>query len=427
MRPSAWIKKLRPWFALAIIAALAGPVSAQTSKYKADEVDNSLRSRGSIVTRYLQTGDGDDQEFRDYFQKYYFPSMTEPTPDSLGSLGKASDDLFKKYLSKASGAEQTFLSDEALKFAANVVRGRYHPAVRLNAFLILGRLNDNYGDDPVPSAKANAALCSLAKRALQKGRSPRYELTASLTGLQRHARYLSKLPKKQQRETQMTLYAILKADNLPGEYDEGVRDWIYLQAANAVSELGSPGPNGAFALILAKRFSDKTLSLETRAELASKLGDMNAKPGSFKTASMVKAILGLAAEIGEREADFAKAFEDLRIGGRRKTVIDPEMLKRRVKDGGQQRQGESELIREGLVELLVDLRDGVRAVNAAAGEAGQAGLARVDEAIGDALETTTKKSSTEFAITEAIQKMAAQIEAAASPALAPPEDAVDAE
>lgn len=418
MRPSAWIEKLRPWFALAMIAALAAPASAQTGKYKADEVDNNLRAGGGAVKRYLQSGNGDQQEFRDYFQKYYFPSMTQPTPGRLGSLGKSSDDLFKNYLAKASGAEQKFLSDEAQKFAVNVIRGRYHPAVRLNAFLILGRLNDKYGDDPVPSVKANDALCSLAKRALQNGRVPRYELTASLTGLQRHARYLAKLPRKQQGETQKTLYAILRADNLPGEYDAGVRDWIYLQAADAVAELKTPGPKGVFALTLAKRFSDDSLSLETRAELASKLDLMNAQPGSFKTASIVKAILGLASEIGEREAEFAKGFEDLGIGGRRKTLIDPEMLKRRVTVGGTQRQGESELIREGLVELLDDLHTGVKAVNTVAGE--QAGLARLDEAIGDAVDTTANKSSTEFAITEAIQKMAAQIEAVASPALAPP-------
>lgn len=410
---------LRPWIVLAIAAVITAPAPAQRTGYKADEVDRSLRSRGTIVKRFLQSGEGDAQEFRDYFKKYYFPAMTQPTPDGLESLGKYSNDLFKTYLDRASGANQKFLSDEALRFAADVVRERrYHPAVRLNALLILGRLNDDYSkDNAVPSVDANNALCGLVTRAVTNGRVPRYELTGALTGLARHAEYLAKLPKRQRSNTMKTLYTVLKTDDLAGEYDEGVRDWVYLQAADAVSKIGTPGPRGVFALTLAKRFSDKSLSLETRAELASLLDGMKGKPGAFDSGPLVKATLGLASEIGERESEFARAYEDLGSSVRagRSAVMDRALKVRRVIDDGN--SNEATLAREAIVELLADLLTGVRATSKLAGE--QASLSAVEGTVDEALTVASDKSSVELDVTESLRRMAKQIEAAAAPVFAP--------
>lgn len=424
-----WTEGLRPWLVFALLATLAAPAGAQRTKYKSDQVDQSLAKRGAIVRRFLQNGDGDEQEFRDYISKYYFPAMTQATPEALGGLGRMTSDLFKNYLYKATGPNQKYLSKQARDFAVGVIRERrYHPTVRFNAFLILGRLDDKYSsDEPVPSVKANDALCGLAMRALKDGRYPRYELTAALTGLKRHTRFLAGLPPKQKSQTLKTLYTVLKTDNLAGDYDDGVREWVYLQAAEGMASLRTAGKGGVFALTIGKRMADESLSLETRAELASLLGELKANPGAFDAAPLVKAVLKLASEVTERESKFATAFEDLEIGGqagRGAITADRALFAKRVREGENR---ESELIREGIVGLLADLRTGVRAVNSLAGEAGQASLTQVSEAIDGALETSIEKKSTDLAIADAINKMAAQVKAAAAPVLAPPAEGAAAE
>ncbi len=90
--------------AFAIVTLLVEGVSAQS--YLSDEVDNSLRRRGQIVKRYVKNPTGspdDEQQFRDYFTKYYFPAMTQSTPDALGSVGKMRADLFKQFITGSQG------------------------------------------------------------------------------------------------------------------------------------------------------------------------------------------------------------------------------------------------------------------------------------------------------------------------------------
>ena len=389
------------------LIALAAPAVAQRS-YKADDVDKSLASKGAIVRNYLTKGIGDEQEFRAYFTKYYFPEMTRPEPKALAILGKMSGDLFKNYLYKAKGPQQEWLSNEALKWCGNVLRSRqYHPAVRLNALLVLGKIDDEYSNEsPTPSAQANKMLCSLAQKAATDGRRPRYELTGALTGLQRHARFFKNLPNDQKRQTMKTLNGVLAARKLAGEYNAGVRDWAYLQAGDAVASLGNAG----FAKAIGIRMLDPSLALETRAELASKLDAMKTNAAAAPAAALAKAVLKLANEVAEQEALVATAFEEL--GGRRRgTTVDRDLIERRITEGESRQY---QLRREGIVDLLVDLRTGVQAVNRLSGEGGQADLKRVDDALGDVLQLMEDKNTVDLKITDAIKRAATKIAAAAA-------------
>lgn len=404
---------------LLIAAAMALlPALAVAQNYKADEIDRKLSSRGAIARNYVKGRGGDPTEFKAYVETYMFPSMTQPTAAGLEDLEKTHENLFKNFLYAANGPTQKYLHEEAMKFAVRILKERgYHPAVRNNALLILGKLDDRYATDggkPAPSAKANDLLCGIAGRALSQAR-PQYELVGALIGLDRHARFFSELPGTQRTNTARTLYKVLASDDLPGGYTSEVKDWIYIRAATAVAKLGTPGPRGVFAMAIGKRLSDDSRTLETRAEMASQLAGMKAKPGDFDTKPLIKAIIDLSKAVAKQEAETAVQFEDYQLaGGQRFVASDRSNLNRRIRRGTDRDQAVV-LVREGIVELLRDLRSGVRAVRDATAEADQAGLPTIDEALTDTIRSASNKDAIDLAVTDKIKQMASAIEGAAAP------------
>lgn len=407
---------------IAVVVALS-PALAAAQNYKADELDRKLSSRGAIARKYAQRPIGDPAEFKAYVETYLFPSMTQATAAGLEDLEKTHENLFKKFIYTASGPTQKYLHDEAMTFAKRVLSkegNRYHPAVRNNALLILGKLDDRYatgGGKPAPSAEANDLLCKLVARALGTPR-PQYELVSALVGLDRHARFFSELPGGQRTSTYKALYKTLATDDLPGGYKPAVKDWIYVRAATAVAKLGTPGPKGAFAMAIGKRLADDSRSLATRAEMAAQIAGMNAKPGDFDTKPLIKAITDLSVAIARQEADTAKEFEDFQLkSGKRFVASERSNLNHRLREGADREEGVV-LVREGLVELLGDLRSGVRAIRKATADEGLAGLPAIEEALTETLRAASNKDAIDLAVSDAIRQMAATIERAAAPGLA---------
>lgn len=417
---------LRSAFRLIALAAAMASMPSWTlaQNYKADELDKKLSSRGAIARNYVKGRGGDPAEFKAYIETYFFPSMTQPTAAGLEDLEDSHENLFKNFLYTANGPTQKYLHDEAMKFAKRVLGSSgYHPAVRNNALLILGKLDDRYATDggkPAPSAEANNLLCTLVTLGLNPEKSrPQYELVTALVGLDRHARFFSELPRKQKSELAKTLFRVLMTDELPSGFTKEVKDWVYVQAASAVAKLGTPGPQGGlFAKAVAKRMADTSRSLETRAELASQLAPMNAKPGDYDTKPVIKAIIDLSVAIARQEADIANKFEDYQLArGQRFVASERSNMNHRMREGDSREEGVV-LVREGLVQHLRNLRAGVRAVKAATADENQAGLIAIDEALSDTLDTASNKDSIDLAVTDAIKQMAARVEGAAAPDLA---------
>ncbi|TWT99894.1 hypothetical protein Pla108_08370 [Botrimarina colliarenosi] len=397
------------WLLCLTVIALAAPASAQ--RYKSDAVESRLSSKGAIARRYAKSGTGDAQEFKEYVEKYFFPAMTQPTAEGLADLEKLHGDLFKYYLYTSTGETQKYMNQQAMEFAVRVLRASYHPSVRYNALLILGKLDDKYADPPTPSAKACDLLCSLASRALKNARVPNYELVGALIGLERHAKYVRVLPSDQQKALAKTLYDVMSVDKLEGEFTPEVREWVFVSAASAIANLGTPGPRGVFAAALTKRIGDESLSLESRATIAAALEKLNAKAGQFDGEPVVNAVIDLAAEIGKEEAEIANKFEDLQlqvgggfIGARGK-------LSRRIVQNAER---EPTIVREALLALLVDLRDGVRAAKAISPEPKQAAVATIDDAVSNAIRVVSDKGKIDLDVSEAIKDMAEAIQGVAN-------------
>jgi hypothetical protein len=394
------------------IVAVATPSFAQ--QYQSDPIDSKLANKGAIAQRFAKSRQGDAQEFEDYVEKVFFPEMTQSTPEGLAGLEKMQGLLFKQYLTGVPAATQKYMHEQALDFSKRVVGGRYHPSVRYNALLILGKLNDKYpagGEDPVPAAKATDLLCKLTETAISNPRMPNYLLVGALLGLERHATYSSQLPGAQKKALMVTLNKVLTTDKLEGDLTPEVREWVYTRAASAVASTKNPG----FVHGIAKRVADDTLSLETRAAILAEFAKIDAKAGENYGPVIAKAAIALASDIGKEEAEIATKFDDMQIQAGVGFIGARGKLSRRVTtslDGG------PKLYREGILALFNDLQKGVAAAEAISPEDQKPALTAINQAVTNVVNKTADKGSIDLDVTEAIKQMASAVEEATSQPLA---------
>lgn len=414
MRYSSAASPLRPLVGLIALAIVAAATPAFAQQYQSDPIESKLANKGAIAQRYAKSGQGDGAEFKEYIEKVFFPAMTQSTPEGLADLEKMQGLLFKQYLTGVPAATQKYMHDQAFDFSKRVVGGRYHPSVRYNALLILGKLNDKYpagGEDPVPAAKATDLLCKLTDIAISNPRTPNYLLVGALLGLERHATYSSQLPGAQKKALMVTLNKVLTTDKLEGDFTPEVREWVYTRAASAVASTKNPG----FVHGLAKRVADDTLSLETRAAILAEFAKIDAKAGENYGPVIAKAAIALAADIGKEEAEIATKFDDMQIQAGVGFIGARGKLSRRVTtslDGG------PKLYREGILALFNDLQKGVAAAEAISPEDQKPALTAINQAVTNVVNKTADKGSIDLDVTEAIKQMASAVEEATTQPLA---------
>ena len=96
----------------------------------------------------------DKAHFNDYFNKFYFPDMTHCRGRRPRSIGRSRYKLFKKYLWATTNTQlQQDLTDDGvhrMKSMREIALAipAYHPAVRYNAMLVIGMLDEQYANAP---------------------------------------------------------------------------------------------------------------------------------------------------------------------------------------------------------------------------------------------------------------------------------------
>ena len=102
--------------------------------------------------------DGNEAAMEQWFGKYIFARMTQL--NKLGELDKMRIDFFKRYLvnvqytaSRNNVLTHDYLVELTLQKMQEIVEGNYHPAVRFNAMLTIGRLNSVEAFDPTTGAR----------------------------------------------------------------------------------------------------------------------------------------------------------------------------------------------------------------------------------------------------------------------------------
>jgi len=297
---------------------------------------NAMRGAVTKALKDPSAFEVNKKALEDYFTKYYFPTMTQPA--KLGELGKRRENLFKQFLRPARvPAARQHLTALTLKAMGIIARGNYHPAVRYNAVLILGMLDEKVagsgagGAKPVPlPAGANELLELLENDEFKNVKVPASLKLGALLGLQRHARFGID-PQYADRVTKAAL-AMASQEEPPADLDTGVHHWMRYQAARVLTRQFAEGPNAQVQAALTGLIADPHMSLEDRCSVTELMKRIkyNAAAGVDVTAT-VGAIGDLTKTVASDEAEKASDFQDemIRGGGGRGRVGGEELMYQR--------------------------------------------------------------------------------------------------
>jgi len=300
---------------LLLVAASTTIATAQRFQSIAPEIsDRESKAKRGLVTKALRDPAAFQQNKKaldDYFTKYYFPSMT--LPSKLGGLGKRRENLLKLLRSTKVPAAQSHLTDLTLKTMRVIARGNYHPAVRYNAVLILGMLDEKVAGagaaKPVPlPAGANELLELLENDEFKNVKVPASIKLGAMVGLERHARF-GIASQYADRLTKATLATIAREEP-PADLDAEVHHWMRCQAARVLSRQFAQGPNAPVQAALTSMIADPHMSLEDRCSVAEMMKRIkyNSAAGIDGTAA-VGALGNLTKAVASDEAEKASSFQ----------------------------------------------------------------------------------------------------------------------
>jgi hypothetical protein len=305
--------------------------SAAGQPFKSDPVDKAARAYGANAKQWLTNPaafTADQAHFDDFFNKYYFPDMTHADDADLGRLGESRFNLFKKYLWATNNAQlQQALTDIAYKKMGPLVVGtEYHPAVRYNATLVIGMLDEQYanapGQAPKPLPKATKALTNVVDSATdpdpkKNSRFPPPIILGAIIGLERHAQLKASLTPEAIAAMTSALVKLVTHDEPIQEMDADAYAWIRLRAAETLAKLGSVGEKNSVHNALVKLVSS-TKSLDDRCEAVGMLDklDKNAyKDVKLDDAATPDTLFGLARDVATAEDKRAADFQNQYSGG----------------------------------------------------------------------------------------------------------------
>ena len=314
---------------LGFLSLALGLVAAQAAngqgRYASDEVKDMGRYRTTSAKAYARapSGNADDRnQFGRFLLDVYFPSMTQYDASSLANLGRMRYDFMRNFVRGAAPAAQKDATQLAQKKMTEIVKGRYHPAVRYNAMLILGDLDATYsgqgGEPPAPLPDANKYLTSYVSSGINTARAPAPLIVGALIGLERHAASLAQLPAANRSATAGALLAVLEKDEFPHEISPSVSQWIKVIAARGLANIGVLGDGNRVHNSMLKFIGDEKARLNNRvrvAELLEAYGEAYKSAAGIDERQTVQTFLQLASDISADEKGRAIEYEELALRG----------------------------------------------------------------------------------------------------------------
>ncbi len=257
-------------------------------------------------------------DFDAWFEKYYYPLMTDPK--ELPNLSKLRRELMRDYFNRIKNepsglAVRDHLNQITLTYLQKLATNNLHPAVRYNAMLIIGDLDDRAAETTGGAKPAEPMFKALD--VLQSELTSPTQIdavrVAALIGLRRHALLnRGRAADKQWTEAQTTslaksIGAIAAAKKPPtGRSIEG-HVWMRRLALETLGELAAARPNPAVTTLIDRIVDDPSESLDLRVAAA-------------KTQGMIKGPLPMGTKPGDAAAKIARVGLDA-------IVADMEYLK----------------------------------------------------------------------------------------------------
>ncbi len=307
------------WLAAAL-ALTSFVITANGQQYRSDTPDKASRAYGASARVWVTNPAiyaADKEHFKDYFEKYYFPKMTSTDDIDLGKLG--SDlryNLFKQFLWATNNTQlQQDLTGMAYHAMGQIVLDpSYHPAVRYNAILVIGLLDEQYSNNgrqaPKPLPGATKALTGIVNAATTSNRFSPYLILGALIGLDRHAQLHASLTPEAISAMTSALIKLVTHDKPIQEMDPDAYAWMRIRAASALANLGSVGDQNAVHNALIKLITSSK-SLDDRCEVAGMLDRLVYKDAKLDDAGTAEPLFALARDVADAEDKRAQDFQNL--------------------------------------------------------------------------------------------------------------------
>jgi hypothetical protein len=417
-------RRLIPLLLLLALSEIASGVWAQ--EYATMPIDPNARANRSVAqlcakdaATYAANKDG---KFKDYFVGYHFPMMTRTEPDKIAEIGKLREELFKLFLKTSNTDLQQYLSELAYSTMGSIISAQnppYHPAVRYNAILIIGALDDQYSPDgrqpPKPFAKATKALTGVVNTATTGNQFPPPVILGAIIGLERHAQFHQSLTPEAKTAMTAALLKLVNNDKPIQEMDRDAYSWMRLRAASALARLGSVGEKNAVHNAIVQ-LATTARSLDDRCAAAALLEKLNYKDVKLDDAGTAEPLFALARDVAVAEDKRAVDFQE-----RGDTGAVPRFQIQEFTPGGTTGPPET-FPRRHVLSRLMDLRSGIKAVKASLPAETQKKADPVLAALDTAIAAAASKDTVELNLTVAIRNMAESITQAIPTAVKPAED-----
>ena len=284
--------------------------------------EEQKKNQSKVVTTILRAGkfaSDADQDMVDAFYKTYFlPLATRP--ENLRELPRLRSTLRNHFSMTKAGATYDYLNALVLEYAEKTLAkdSAIHPAVRVNAVLMIGELSAAEPVRPVDPPDPCPEAAPVLLRLVEDSQQLEGMRVAALAGLVRHARFgLHEAAVRNQVAAAMV--KLLQSGKTEGRADAALA-WIPMQAAEVLGLLGGAGNGSAIATELAALAGNNRNPLIVRCAGARALGqlDLTGVGEALNPSKMAADVGGLATDAAKDEI---RSFNRRRLKTRLQAVL----------------------------------------------------------------------------------------------------------
>ena len=249
---------------------------------KVNLAKQNIAEDAGAIQDCLKANSARPDNFDRFFQEYLFAEMTQTSDANLSTLGAKRADFLRKYLSAdANGANRTYLiEDQLLPAMKRIAEGNFHPAVRLNAVLMIGIANSSEGNSLANEAPTpNPACVKYLIGLLKQDQLPLYLRVGVFTGLHRVSQLEGLVPRLEQADVKEISDAALAVTEkkYPGQegWDPDANYWLRRRAIQILGFLRKPGENGTVVNALLAVLGDEKNEFQVRLDAIDSLSQLN--------------------------------------------------------------------------------------------------------------------------------------------------------
>jgi len=312
MVPKSTRARLMQFVGLMLLSAVIGATWAAPDAWAQKGGKNPLASKLGEVKKIVRAGQipGDQAEFfDDFFNKDFLPLFVKPVkPFTLDDLPRLRKELRIILSSNKSGQAHDRVNELTLAKMKEILKakglGQYEAAIKYNALLVVGELNEQEAEPGKPAQPYKDAFAILFEP-MQSADGKDYLKAAALIGLERYAQ-VGGIPQPKMADVTKALLEIVNQQEPPAGRDPAAHNFMRRAAAQVLASIGSPGPdNSVLNAFLAVMNDPKTRPL-LRCDMAQFIGQLKYPAGTKVDIAQLANTLGhQAIELCKQEMETA--------------------------------------------------------------------------------------------------------------------------